>query len=87
ELAAGNPECERTQVWVRLRDGREVSAVEEVGRGHIDKPLLEQELRDKFLECAGVMLPADRARTAWEGWRGLENSADIGELLPLLVSS
>ena len=87
ELAAGNPESERTQVWVRLRDGREVSAVEEVGRGHIDKPLLEQELRDKFLECAGVMLPADRARTAWEGWRGLENSADIGELLPLLVSS
>lgn len=87
KLAADSPESERTEVWVRLQNGKEVSAVEEVGRGHIDQPLVEGELRGKFLECARVVLPAERAEVAWEGWRKMESSSDIGELVSLLSSS
>ncbi len=87
ELAAEDPESERTQVWVRLRDGREVSATGEVARGHIDNPLAEAEFREKFIECASAALSEDRARAAWEGLRGLEACGDISELMPLLIAS
>ena len=85
ELAAEDPESERTAVWVRLRDGREVAAIGEIARGHIDNPIPEAEFREKFLECAGVLLSEQQARAAWEGWRGMEAATDVGELMPLLA--
>lgn len=85
ELAARDPESERTEVWVRMRDGREMSQVGEVARGHIDNPLAEAEFREKFMECAAVVLPEKGARAAWEGWREMEGAEDIGGLMPLLI--
>ncbi len=84
ELAARDPESEQTAVWVRTKDGREAAALGEVARGHIDNPIPEAEFREKFLECAGVLLSEDRAIHAWEAWRGMEGVSDIGELMPLL---
>ena len=85
ELAARDPESERTQIWVRMKDGREMSQVGEVARGHINNPLEEAEFREKFMECAAVVLSDNGARAAWEGWRDMEKLEDIGELMPLLI--
>ncbi len=84
ELARSAPESERTEVWVRLKDGREFRASEERARGHIERPLAREELREKFLECAAVSLPAERAEAAWEGWWEVERAAEIRALTALL---
>ena len=85
ELAARDPESERTEVWVRMRDGREVSQVGEVARGHINNPIAEPEFREKFMECAAVALSEKGARAAWEGCREMERVGDIGALMPILI--
>jgi hypothetical protein len=80
-----DPESERTEVWVRMRDGREVSQVGEVARGHINNPIAEHEFREKFMECAAVALSEKGARAAWEGWRKMERVGDIGALMSILI--
>jgi 2-methylcitrate dehydratase PrpD len=87
ELAASDPESERTEVWLRMKGGRELRAREDIARGHIDRPIPQRELREKFIECATEVLPADRADAAWEGWWNMPDVTDIGELTPLLVAS
>ncbi len=82
-LAREDPEAEKTEVWLRLRDGRELSRSFARARGHIENPLAESELREKFLECAG--LPEERARTAWDAWRGLNEVPELSRLTALLA--
>ncbi len=87
ELAAQNPESERTEVWVRLKGGRELRAREDIAKGHIDRPISQRELREKFIECASEVLSKDRADAAWEGWWNMADAADLGELTKLLVTA
>ncbi|MEE9256646.1 MAG: MmgE/PrpD family protein [bacterium] len=87
ELAAAAPESERTEVWVRLKGGRELRAREEIARGHIDRPIDQGELRRKFVGCASDLLGETRAEAAWEGWWNMGRASDIGDLTPLLVAS
>ncbi len=87
ELAAEDPESESTEVWLRLKGGRELRSREEVARGHIDRPISQGELREKFIECASEVLSRARAEAAWEGWWILAGVSDVGELTPLLVAS
>ncbi|HLG70864.1 MAG TPA: MmgE/PrpD family protein [Chloroflexota bacterium] len=41
-----------SRITVRLKDGRELFAEGEAGRGHPDNPMSDDEVRDKFRDCA-----------------------------------
>src|SRR5207302_2933090 len=41
-----------SRVTVKLENGREVFAEGEAGRGHPDNPMSDDEVRDKFRDCA-----------------------------------
>ncbi len=84
DLAREDPETERTEVWLRLKDGRELTRSFARARGHVENPLTEIELREKFLECA-TLLPAERARAAWDAWWRLEEAQSVSDLTAALA--
>jgi 2-methylcitrate dehydratase PrpD len=51
-----------SRITVRLKDGRELFAEGEAGRGHPDNPMSDDEVRDKFRDCAAWGGLADAAR-------------------------
>ena len=83
-LARDDPESHRAEVWVRLKDGREVRRLETRPKGHIERPISANELREKFMECAAAVLARAQAEAAWDGWWELEKARDLGELTRLL---
>lgn len=87
-LARKDPETEATEVWLRLRNGRELRRSFARARGHVENPLTALELEEKFLECAappGAALSEERARAAWDAWRGLNEAEDVSALTAMLA--
>ena len=84
KMAGEDPETEAAEVWIRLKDGRELSRFFPRARGHIENPLSELELKEKFLECAAD-LSEEKARTAWDAWWQLDEVADIASLTLMLA--
>jgi 2-methylcitrate dehydratase PrpD len=41
-----------SRITVTLKDGRQLFAEGEAGRGHPDNPMSDDEVRDKFRDCA-----------------------------------
>ncbi|MBI3128797.1 MAG: MmgE/PrpD family protein [Candidatus Tectomicrobia bacterium] len=79
-----DPESHRAEVWVRLKDGREARRAETLPRGHAERPVPEGELRAKFLECAALALPPQKAQAAWDAWWEVEGAGDVGKLAEML---
>jgi 2-methylcitrate dehydratase PrpD len=73
-----------TRVTVRLADGRELSLGPRQVPGHPDNPLSAQALRDKFGECAGLVLPADRVDSVREMVEALDACPDLRSLTAIL---
>ena len=82
-MAREDPETEAAEVWIKLNDGREVSRFFARARGHIENPLTEFELKEKFMECAAA-LPEDKAQAAWDAWWRLDEAEDLTPLTALL---
>ena len=82
EMARKDPETEAAGVWVKLKDGRELTRFFPRARGHIENPLTELELKEKFLECVG--LPEEKAGAAWDAWCRLDEAEDIASLTAML---
>ena len=49
-----------TRVTIRLADGRTLSIGPRQVPGHPGYPLTLAAIEEKFVECAGLVLPADR---------------------------
>jgi 2-methylcitrate dehydratase PrpD len=77
----------QARVSVRLRGGRELTAIANGARGYPDRPASDAELDAKFLSCAAAALRADAARTALEALRDIERASDVRLLTPLLQSA
>ena len=86
DMAREDPETEAAQVWVKLNDGRELTRFFPRARGHIENPLTELELKEKFLECVAD-LTAEKARAAWDAWWRLDEAEDITHLTFMLAES
>jgi 2-methylcitrate dehydratase PrpD len=68
-----------------LKDGRTISARVDAAKGSADYPMTEEEVAEKFLDCAAfAKLPKDRAEKAVDLILSLEKVADIRELTNLL---
>ncbi|HEV8437958.1 MAG TPA: MmgE/PrpD family protein [Methylomirabilota bacterium] len=73
-----------TRVTVRLADGRSVSIGPREVPGHPGNPLSDEALREKFDECARLVLSADRADSVGQMLEGLETCPDLRSLTAIL---
>ncbi len=73
-----------TRVTVHLDDGRTLSVGPRPVPGHPSHPLSPAALREKFTECAGLVLPADRVSSLAEMLDGLDACPDLRSLTAVL---
>ena len=75
-----------TRVTVRCTDGRTATVDPRPVPGHPENPLSIETLREKFAECAGLVLPADRVDTVREMVEALDRCPDLRSLTAILDS-
>ncbi|GBD29194.1 2-methylcitrate dehydratase 2 [bacterium HR32] len=73
----------RMKVAIVLRDGRMLSGRADMARGHPRKPLSRQEVSEKFLECAALVMPQERARKLLDALWAVRRHT-VADLVPLL---
>ncbi len=77
----------RSTVEVDLDDGRTlVQPADERYRGGPDLPFTREELREKFADCASLVLPPSAIDEVFDMVESLDTLDDIGELLAALQS-
>ena len=84
KMAREDPETEAAEVWIKLKDGRELTRFFARARGHVENPLTEFELKEKFLECA-ASLTDEKAQAAWDAWYRLDAAEDVASLTAMLA--
>jgi 2-methylcitrate dehydratase PrpD len=75
-----------TRLTVRLKDGRRATIDPRPVPGHPANPLSLEALREKFRECAGLVLPADRVDTVAQMVESLDTCLDLRSLTAILDS-
>jgi len=75
----------RMTVDITLRDGRRLSGRAEGAKGHPRKPMSRDDLREKFMDCATLVMPAGQAEKALEHLWGIRLIDRITDLIPMLV--
>jgi 2-methylcitrate dehydratase PrpD len=73
-----------TRITVRLRDGREVGVAPRPVPGHPGSPLSLSQLREKFTDCARIVLSEDRIDSVRQMVEGLDGCPDIRSLTAIL---
>ncbi len=76
----------RSDVTIRLRDGRVLQRSVAEPRGSGERPLTWEELAEKFRDCAAVVLPPAAANEALERIAAFETLPDLRGLLALLAA-
>jgi hypothetical protein len=75
-----------TRVTVRCADGRTATVGPRPVPGHPENPLPIETLREKFRECAGLVLPPDRVDAVREMVEALDACPDLRSLTAILNS-
>jgi 2-methylcitrate dehydratase PrpD len=83
-MSAVAPRLRPSRVTVTLKDGRQESAARDSHRGDFNEPFEEAELREKFRELAGLVLPAAGVAELEDVIDGCENWATGRELSDVL---
>jgi 2-methylcitrate dehydratase PrpD len=73
-----------TRITVRLTDGRTAEIPPRPVPGHPAHPMTLDALREKFTECARVVLPADRVESARQMIEALDDCPDLRSLTAIL---
>src|SRR5216684_1040092 len=73
-----------TRMTVRLRGGRSASISPRPVPGHPGNPLTLEALREKFTECAALVLPADRVDSVAQIVESLDTCPDLRSLTAIL---
>lgn len=75
----------RMKVDITLADGRRLSGRADEAKGHPRKPMSRDDLRVKFMECAGLVMPAAQAEAALVRLWAIREVENVSELMPLLM--
>ncbi len=74
----------RMTVAITLTDGRRLFGRADRAKGHPRQPMSRDDLREKFLDCAGLVMPLDRAESLlahlWD-IRLVDRTADLAPML------
>lgn len=73
----------RMKVAIYLRDGRVLAGRADMARGHPRKPMSRQDVSEKFLECAALVMPRHQAQRLLESLWAVRGHT-VPELVPLL---
>ena len=73
-----------TRVTIRLTDGRALEIGPREVPGHPSKPLTMDALREKFGDCAGLVLPADRLASVRAMVEEIDTCPDLRSLTAIL---
>ena len=73
-----------TRVTVRFQDGRQVAIAPRPVPGHPELPLSKDQLREKFMDCARLVLSEDRADTVRQMIEELDACPDLRSLTAIL---
>ncbi|MFI5267218.1 MAG: MmgE/PrpD family protein [Chloroflexota bacterium] len=73
-----------SRITVKMKDGRELFAEGEAGRGHPDNPMSDDEVRDKFRDCARWGGIADGGERLIQLVDSLEQLSSVEELCQAL---
>jgi 2-methylcitrate dehydratase PrpD len=84
EIARMGTEKMRSVVEVELNDGRVVRRVAEDARGTPEKPLHEEDVYRKFMECSSFAMGEEESRTIYEEIKRIIEYSDINEFTDLL---
>ncbi len=76
----------RSRVTVNCTDGRIFQGTADWARGYPQKPLTAEELEEKFVDCAGVVFPPDRARGLWHTVSRVGTAELVGTVMEELAS-
>jgi len=77
----------RMKVKITLKDGRVLSGYADKAKGHPKKPMSREDLREKFMDCAALVMPSDRAEGALGRLWAIWDVPRVNELTPMLVGS
>ena len=81
-------EGQRTQINIKMRDGRKLSATTDFPKGHyVKSPITANEIKEKFISNVAFSqtIPVDKAEKALSIIEKLEELKDVRELVGLLV--
>jgi 2-methylcitrate dehydratase PrpD len=84
EIAGMGTDKMRSVVEVEFVDGRVLRRVAEDAKGTPEKPLREEDVYRKFMECAGFALGEEESRTVYEEAKRIMEYPDINEFAALL---
>jgi len=87
EIEASGYNEMRMKVKVTLKDGRMLSGFADKAKGHPKKPMSREDLREKFMDCASLVMPSDRAEAALARLWAIRDVGRVGELTAMLVGS
>jgi 2-methylcitrate dehydratase PrpD len=73
-----------TRVTIRLQDGRVVALGPREVPGHPTNPITQAALREKFMQCARLVLPEDRADAVRQMVETLDRCPDLRSLTAVL---
>ena len=77
----------RMKVHITLQDGRKLSGYAEAAKGHPKKPMSRSDLRDKFMDCAALVMTSQQAESALEHLWAIREIDRVTDLTPMLVGT
>ena len=77
----------RMKVQITLRDGRKLSGYADKAKGHPKKPMSRSDLREKFMDCASLVMTSQQAESALEHLWGIREIDRVPDLTPMLVGT
>ncbi|MGH2453701.1 MAG: MmgE/PrpD family protein [bacterium] len=77
----------RMTVAITLRDGRRLSGRADAAKGHPRTPMSRSDLREKFMDCATLVMPEAQATLALQRLWAIRTLARVSDLVPLLVGN
>lgn len=77
----------RMKVDLTLKDGRRLSGYADNAKGHPRKPMSRDDLREKFMDCAALVMAGGQAEQALARLWAIRDAASTADLMPLLTGS
>ncbi|HXF83312.1 MAG TPA: MmgE/PrpD family protein [bacterium] len=77
----------RMKVRLTLRDGRTLAGYADKAKGHPRKPMSRDDLREKFLDCATLVMPAEAAESALAHLWAIRDIDRVADLMPMLTGA
>ncbi len=74
----------RMKVDIELKDGRKYSGGADKAKGHPKKPMSKDDMREKFMECALLVMPRDQAESVLDDLWAIRERR-VAEIVPKLV--